>query len=153
MLQISLPRGDLKTVPFIVRHKDKTPDDGSFTEIYMTVKRTFNDKKFLIQKMLGDGSIVSLGDGAYSFTFEPEDTDNLSFGKYVFDIELIRSEGDKVKQTFAGELVILPEATHSTNETVVDTPNENEPDNGDNPDDGNEPDPDNPDNGDDPDGE
>lgn len=128
MLQINMPRGDRKTVPFRILHKNGELEDRAFTQIYMTVKKTFSDKRCLFQKILSEGTIVSYGDGTYSFTILPEDTDGLSFGKYVFDIELIVEDDiDPIKKTFTGELILEPESTYAENETAI-IPNSEEPD-------------------------
>lgn len=39
----------------------------------------------------------------------PEDTDNIDYGTYYYDIELIR--GDQIHQTFVGKLIITEEVT------------------------------------------
>jgi hypothetical protein len=46
----------------------------------------------------------------------PEDTNNLDFGEYMFDIELV-IEG-QMKKTFTGRLRLTEESTHATNEVI-----------------------------------
>lgn len=108
MMQISMPRGDRRGVEFTV--------DGAegitFTEIYVTAKKRFGDRDALWQKRLTEGGVTATGDG-YAFVIEPEDTDKLAFGEYVFDIELV---ADGVKETHTGALELTEEATHAGNE-------------------------------------
>lgn len=111
MLKISLPRGDIRNVNFSVKSGEEHYSD--FTEIFFTVKKTTTDRDIILQKKLSDGSILQDGD-VYSFRLEPEDTNELDYGKYVFDIELIK--GDVIKQTTVGDLMITPEVTFAINE-------------------------------------
>jgi hypothetical protein len=116
VMTISMPRGDIRPVYFSVRNNDEeqTMYEGAFDEIYFTVKTAFNKNEYLFQKRLSTGEIELTEDGDYQFVIEPDDTDGLKFGKYVFDIELIA--GSDIKQTFVGELTLTDEATHRRNE-------------------------------------
>ena len=111
MLQISLPRGDIRNIRFNVTSGETAYTD--FTEVYFTVKSATTKRNLLFQKKLSDGSIVL--DGEYFSTrIESEDTEELEYGKYVFDIEVVK--GDVIKQTTLGELTITPEVTFNENE-------------------------------------
>lgn len=115
MMEITMARGDLVKRTFVVKGVDKNPYVDPFDNIYFTVKRLANDKNYKFQKRLSDGGIMSLGDGEYEFTIQPEDTDNLEFpADYEFDIELV-IEGE-IKQTFYGVLHLTKEVTHHYNE-------------------------------------
>lgn len=115
MLIIEMSRGDLLPQSFVVRDASRVPVTYLFDEIYMTVKKGFNQTKMIFQKKLSDGSIVKEAeDGRYSFEIRPEDTDGLAFGDYAFDIELIKVP--TIKKTFAGIIHITEEATHASNE-------------------------------------
>lgn len=57
MLKISMPRGDIRPVKFTVTDPNGRVSDILFDEIYFTVKRSFNDKYYVFQKKLSDGSI------------------------------------------------------------------------------------------------
>lgn len=111
---IEMPRGDIRPVPFTVSDESGGFTDIQFDEIYFTVKRTFRDKNYLIQKRLSDNGIEALGEGQYQFTVMPKDTDHLQVGKYVFDIELVC--GNAIKQTFVGDFVLTNEVTFAANE-------------------------------------
>lgn len=110
---IEMPRGDIRPVNFSIENPDEEIDIV-FDEIYFTVKSSFTARKFLFQKRLSTGEIELMEDGSYQFTIQPEDTDSLSIGKYVFDLEVIY--GTTVKQTFVGELRLTNEVTFAENE-------------------------------------
>lgn len=112
-LLIMMPRGDLRPVTFSVKNGNQTVPAEDISEIYFTVKYGFKDQEYLFQKRLSNGDIELIDDGSYQFVIEPEDTDALKFGRYVFDIELV---GPDIKQTFTGDLVLTNEATHRINE-------------------------------------
>lgn len=111
MLQITMPRGDIHSISFSVTSGESTYTD--FDEIYFTVKESFTNKKILFQKKLSDGGIISTNT-EYRFRIEPEDTNNLDYGDYVFDIELV--QGNIIKQTSVGKLTITEEVTFASNE-------------------------------------
>lgn len=117
MMEITMARGDLVSKTFQIFGPDKTPFTDTFDNIYMTVKKFANDKNYKFQKKLSDGSIVSNGNGEYQFTIQPEDTDNLDFTDYDFDIELVIN--GSLKQTYYGVLHITKEVTHRGNEVSV----------------------------------
>ena len=108
-----MPRGDLRLVHFAVTSADGN-DPPAFTEIYATFKKSFRDPAYLFQKKLSDGTIIQLEDGSYQFAIEPQDTDNLSYGQRVFDIEFIYE--DQIKETHVGEFILTEEATFAANE-------------------------------------
>lgn len=113
---ISMPRGDMVAKSFAVCAADGSPLTDTLDEIYITVKKCFRDKTFKFQKRLSNGDITSLGEGRYQFTIMPEDTDNLDFGEYVFDIELVIT--GRLKKTFVGKLRLTDEVTYASNEEV-----------------------------------
>ena len=114
IVTISMPRGDIRPIQFTVIDQAGGKSAIEFDEIYFTVKRSYHDKNFLFQKRLGNGTIETLDDGSYRFVIQAIDTDNLSIGKYVFDIELVL--GDEIKQTTVGEFILTPEVTFASNE-------------------------------------
>ena len=116
MMQIMMPRGDMVSKSFVIWDPDKALFTNQFDEIYFTVKKTYRDRNYLFQKRLSNGGIVNVGEGKYQFTIMPEDTNNLDFGEYMFDIELV-IEG-QMKKTFTGRLRLTEESTHATNEVI-----------------------------------
>lgn len=113
-MKIKMPRGDIRNIKFSINDASNEIVSIDFDEIYFTCKKTFNDSDILFQKKLTDGSITKGEDGFYHLTIKPVDTDNLKYGNYVFDIELIL--GDFIKQTTIGELMLTNEVTHAQNE-------------------------------------
>lgn len=113
-MRIAMPRGDIYPVRFQVYETETEITHIDFTQIYMTCKRSTKDVNPLFQKSLSAGTIVKISDGDYQFRIEPEDTNNLQFGDYVFDIELIYE--DQIKQTTCGTLKICDEVTYAVNE-------------------------------------
>lgn len=112
-MKISIARGDLDMIPFAV-YIDGTQDKVDMDEIYFTVKKHYYDKRFIFQKKLSDGTIDTDGEGTYMLTIEPSDTEELDFGSYDFDIEIIRNPD--IKRTFVGTLELTKEVTHKNNE-------------------------------------
>lgn len=111
-MKIEMPRGDIRRVSFEVTGPDGQPIDFEFQEIYVTFKQTFKNQNYLFQKRLTTGDIRN-DSGVYEFTIQPEDTNNLIFGDYVFDIEFI---AQNLKETHTGTLTLTPEATYQQNE-------------------------------------
>lgn len=111
---MEITRGDNKTFKFQRKSKDGSVITTIPTEIYFTVKKDYSYTDFLIQKRLSNGGITfNTEDNFYRFEFTPEDTNELSFGEYVYDIE--KTENGKVLTISKGKLIITEESTHSTN--------------------------------------
>lgn len=84
---IKLTRGDTArlTVPIVnlANNGEYTMESGDI--LYFTVKKTAKDSDFLFQKLVT---------GSNSIHIKPEDTANLSFGKYKYDVQLTTATGD-----------------------------------------------------------
>lgn len=113
MLQII--RGDTKFYKF----QRKRKHDGSvITELpdkmYFTIKYDYNIDDVILQKTLDNGIEYNEEESYYYITINPEDTNNLPYGKYVYDIEIIKNG---IKQTISiGEILIANEVTFYENE-------------------------------------
>ena len=119
MADISFARGDLYVFPFAV-YIDGEMYTEPLTSIYFTVKKHYFDKEAVFQKKLSDGTIIENGDGSYTIRIEPEDTEELNFGVYDYDIQVTKvDEFDLLifKQTFTGKIELTSESTHKENET------------------------------------
>lgn len=80
--------------------------------LYFTVKKDFKTVPFVLQKKLDDMRMDE--DGTFHFTIEPEDTEELQYRTYVYDIQVVQ---DGVKTTIAkGGFVITTEVTFIENE-------------------------------------
>ena len=111
-LSITMPRGDRRNVKFCVRAGETLQTD--MTEIYFTVKSTARANNITFQKRLSDGDITLGEDNYYHMSIEPSDTDELDYGAYKFDIEILR--GEEIKQTTVGTLTLTDEVTFASNE-------------------------------------
>lgn len=84
---IKLTRGDTArlAVPIInlANNGEYTMESGDI--LYFTVKKTAKDSDFLFQKSVT---------GSNSIHIRPEDTADLSFGKYKYDVQLTTATGD-----------------------------------------------------------
>ena len=112
---MNITRGDTTEIKF----KRTTADGQVITEkpdkMFFTVKENYYLKDFLFQKRLEDNSITYDEEtNYYMLTINPEDTNNLSYKDYVYDIEII--DGDKVKTIAKGRLKITEEVTFAENE-------------------------------------
>lgn len=112
-MQIELARGDSCEKGFILKSGD-TPSEDVFDEIYFTVKNSYTDKDYVLQKRLTEGGIVKdEAAGHYTLYILPEDTNQLDFKDYDCDFEF-KKEG--YKKTFYGKFRLTKEVTHQNNE-------------------------------------
>lgn len=104
-------RGDTKKYKF-----QRKNSGGVITkkadEIYFTVKMNFINKDYIIQKKIDDMTFDE--NYYYSFTIEPQDTNNLLYGKYVYDLEV--KDSGVVTTISKGIFEIKEEVTFSNNE-------------------------------------
>lgn len=116
---IRFARGDLYAFPFSVEIDGKK-SLAVFDDIWFTVKKKFTDPEALISKRLKAGTIIGDGHGTYVVTILPEDTEELCFGEYVYDIQVQKLPG--IKKTTTGTLELTWEATWKSNEGDGSTP-------------------------------
>lgn len=113
-MRISMPRGDIKLVRFVINEPGGVITETEFTEIYFTVKKTTHEVDYEFQKRLSTGGIVKVDTGEYQVKIEPEDTGNMSYGNYKFDIQIVLD--NKLKETFLGDFILTEEVTFNENE-------------------------------------
>lgn len=84
---IRLTRGDTArlTIPIINSASNSEYIMQSGDVLFFTVKKSAKDTNYLLQKK---------STGINSIHIKPEDTDNLSFGKYKYDVQLTTAFGD-----------------------------------------------------------
>ena len=105
-------RGDNKTFTFQRKDKDKNVITEKPDKMYLTIKQNEFERKALIQKTFDNG--IRFEEDTYYVDFVPEDTDDLSFGEYVYDIEVIDND---YKNTIKKDAFIIEsEVTHKENE-------------------------------------
>lgn len=102
--EISFVRGDTKLISRIFKDKDdnilifnKETDKMNFT-----VRRYINSEVSIHKNL---DSIIVDEEGKYTIIINPEDTENLSFGTYGYDIEL--TIGDYVRTVESGTFTLL----------------------------------------------
>lgn len=114
-MDIELIRGDTYQLKFQRKLTDDTVITQKPDEMYMTFKRNYNEIDYVLQKRLSrDEIIFNEDDNYYYVTIEPEDTNDLDYGSYVFDIET--KVGKVVKTITLGKLKIKKEVTFAENE-------------------------------------
>ena len=108
---IVITRGD--TVGLIFQRKDA---DGEVittmpSEMYFTVKESWDSEQFIFQKTLSDMTMDI--DGTWHIELHPDDTEELPYGTYVFDIEV--TAYGKVKTICKDTLQVTEESTWREN--------------------------------------
>lgn len=85
---------------------------GTNDTLYFTVKKDANSKNVLIQKTTKDSGISLEDDGYYHIILDPEDTNDLDYGDYQYDIEL-KSIGSRtfVRTLVEGVITLTEEIT------------------------------------------
>lgn len=108
-------RGDTFEFKFQRKTKDKQVITEKPDKMYFTVKNNDTENDYIFQKSLGDNTISYDEETYYYYvTIDPEDTNNLDYGTYYYDIEIITN--NKVKTISIGTLSITSEITFSSNE-------------------------------------
>lgn len=111
-IQIEFARGDSYQKGLLLKRGGE-PVTDTFEDVYFTVKKSYSEHEFILQKRMSTGGIVYDGNGHYTMFIEPDDTNGLSFGDYDCDFEF-RASG--YKRTFYGKLKLTKEVTHYYNE-------------------------------------
>lgn len=113
-MTLRIIRGDTYQYKFQRKNSDGTPILVEADKIFFTVKKSEEDKDFVLQKTIEDMTFDE--EGFYHFTIEPEDTDGLKYGDYVYDIEIIMDRGKYKKTRKRGVFKIDYEVTFVENE-------------------------------------
>ena len=92
---ISIPRGDTTRRAVDIEINGVLYEMKESDSLVLRVKKSLADKEPCLLK-----EVV----GSNEFHFEPEDTENLHFGKYIYSVRLFTAEGDRYtvlnKETF-----------------------------------------------------
>lgn len=108
------PRGDTCPITFSVKDKSGSEVDLSqASEIYFTVKKNYNTSEAILQKKYTTNQITVSGKTG-TIILTHDDTKNLAYGKYVYDIQIM--SGTYVKTVVLGEITLTNESTHYANE-------------------------------------
>ena len=83
---IKLTRGDTARLTVAPTYDDGQPYSIEKNDtVTFTVKQNYNDKSPLIEKVVVGGNKIHI---------EPKDTKNLPFGKYKYDVQVTKANGD-----------------------------------------------------------
>lgn len=111
---LSMTRGDSEKIKFCRRNDLGEIILEKADKVYFTVKKNNYISKMVFQKTLNNG-IDFDEEGYYHISIKPNDTDDLDFKDYVFDIEV--TVGEDYKKTISkGILKIEEEITYKENE-------------------------------------
>lgn len=112
-MDFEFTRGDTQFIQFQLKDGMENPIELTLEDnLYFTVKQNRNSKKILIQKKYPD--TIQYVDGYFYFTLESEDTSNLPYGTFQYDIEL--KSGDYVKTLGLGTISLTDEITFKEDE-------------------------------------
>ena len=113
MNDIQIIRGDTTFLKFQRLDANENIIYSEADRMYFTVKKSRCVSTVIFQKTKKDIKLDE--NGVYHFSINPEDTDNLNYGDYYYDLEVI---DEKIKTTIAfGRFTILPEVTWAQNES------------------------------------
>lgn len=117
MHKICLVQGDTSPV-FKFQRKDAENNVIKTlpSKMWITFKIDSQRKKALFQKTLDNGIEYSETDNYYRFQILPDDTAELCYGKYGFDIAILNENGEKRTLLNKGVLTILEHYTKQHNE-------------------------------------
>ena len=96
---LSMKKGTDQSYNFIFTDSSGDPIDITGWTIYFMVKDDINDTdaEALITKTVT--THTSPTTGRSSLTIDREDTENLDYGKYTYDFQLIKSDGNRIGTT------------------------------------------------------
>ena len=108
---MEITRGDTLAFKFQRLDSDGNPITATPDALYFTLKRSYAEEEYIIQKELED--MTTDGDGTYHVTLTAAETEALPRNRYVYDIEVTQ---DGVVTTIAkGQLLVTEQATWSEN--------------------------------------
>lgn len=106
-------RGDTIPISFDLTDKNGNELNLDEAEIYFTMKKNYNKADYIVQKKLSTRDI-EINDTTGNFILQHNDTAELKYGEYVYDIQF--TSGDYVKTLVRGTITLSEEATHKVNE-------------------------------------
>lgn len=112
---IAINRGTTLRLKAQRKFIDDTPILSEAQEIYFIVKKRWTDKTALITKDKSD--MVFDEEGYYHFTITPQDTENLAYGKYVWDFTPVEDNNAYRAKPAHGYFIVGNSAGWIINET------------------------------------
>jgi hypothetical protein len=107
------PRGDTCPISFTLTDSEGSPLDLSTSEIYFTMKKSYSTQDYILQKKKSTYGITVDGNKC-ALILSHNDTAQLSYGNYVYDIQV--KSGDYVKTLVLGTITLTNESTWKANE-------------------------------------
>lgn len=115
-IELTLIRGDTYNLTFSLFGAEEKPIIlSSQDKCYFTVKKDFIHEDYIFQKRYGEGITYNEQTGLYEIKIKQDDTCDLNFGSYKFDIK-VKLGDEIVKTILRGALVLTNNATHRCNE-------------------------------------
>lgn len=112
-MDIEFTRGDTQFFKFQIKDGEGNPIQlKDVDKLYFTVKQNANSEEILIQKKYPEN--IQYTDGYFNFVLNSEDTSDLAYGTYNYDIEL--KSGDYVKTLGQGTITLTEEITFRSDE-------------------------------------
>lgn len=112
MSNIEIKRGNTAKYKFQRKDNEGNPILTKADKVYFTVKEESLPSVAIFQKTIDNMEFDE--EGIYHFIIEPEDTERLNFGRYVYDIKVIQ---DDIKSTIAqGKFEVKKIVTFKGNE-------------------------------------
>lgn len=112
-IDFEFPRGDTCPISFDITDSEGNELDLSTSEIYFTMKNNYNTTSYIVQKKKSLGGITVNGKQG-SLVLTHDDTAELNYGKYVYDIQI--KSGTYVKTLAIGQITLTNESTFKSNE-------------------------------------
>lgn len=106
--EIKMTRGDSESL-FVscVDAENNAFDFEAGDTVYLTVKKNINTDVIELQKV-----ITEFDDGGATFTFAPNDTKDMDFGSYVYDIQLTQQDGTITTIVKPSRFILCGEVTY-----------------------------------------
>ncbi len=112
-INFEIVRGDNKSI-FIQLTDNNEVDNQKVEKMFFSVKNDGYENDVLFQKKLDAGIKFDDSTGIYEILIFPEDTDDLDFCNYKYDLQII---DNNIKETLmSGFFSILEEITNKNNE-------------------------------------
>lgn len=116
-MEIEIIQGDTSPVyKFQRKNADGKVITSTPQKMWITFKENTYTNEVLFQKTLEDGINYSEEDNYYRFNIKSEDTENMPYGMYGFDIAIINEEGEKKTLLNDGVFEVRKHYTKKQNE-------------------------------------
>ena len=113
--KIEIVQGDTSPIyKFQRKYNDGSVITTQPKKMWITFKRSSSCEDCLFQKTLENG--ITFSDGYYKFQLMSDDTCQLKYGTYGFDIAILNENGEKKTLLNNGELEIIKHYTNKKNE-------------------------------------